>query len=81
MPLMVDVDEAAARLPEMLAEVEAGREVVISRGAEPIAKLGALSAAVANDADAAVTEIRAARKDFGSTTIDEILAWRDEGRR
>ena len=81
MSLTVDVSEAAARLSEMLAEVEAGREVVISRGTQPIAKLEKVPATTTKDVASVIADIRAARKNFAPTTVEEILEWRDEGRR
>lgn len=35
----VDVDEAAARLDELLDAVERGEEIVITRGGTPVARL------------------------------------------
>ncbi len=81
MSLTVDVSDAAARLSEMLAEVEAGGEVVISRGPQPIAKLEKIPAMKTSDVASVIADIRAARKNFAPTTVDEILEWRDEGRR
>ncbi len=80
MPLMVDVDEAAARLPEMLAEVEAGREVVISRGAEEVARMTKVEKPKLTPQEA-IDAIFEARRGLPPTTAEEILAWRDEGRR
>ena len=39
MTLTVDISEAAVRLDELLAEAEAGGQVVILRGTEPVAKI------------------------------------------
>jgi len=81
MTVTVDVDELARRLPELLAEVEAGNEVIIARGTKPVARIEKVSRPSPGEVEAAIAAIRAARKDFAPTTIDEILAWRDEGRR
>ena len=58
MALTVKVAEAKARLSELLAKVEAGEEVIISRGSDPIARLSPLR----QDRDAArvVDEMKAA---------------------
>ena len=37
MTITFDVDDLAARLPEFLAEVEAGHQILIARGSEPLA--------------------------------------------
>ncbi len=37
--LTITVDEAQSELPQVLDEVEAGAEVIIARGEEPIARL------------------------------------------
>jgi len=81
MVLTVKVAEAKARLSELLAKVEAGEEVIISRGSDPIARLSPLR----QDEDAArvVAEIKAARNSFAlaPVSLDEILEWKAEGRR
>lgn len=79
MSIMVKVGEAKTHLSDLLVKVEAGEEVIISRGDNPIAKL----TRIARDLDvrAAIEDIVASRKDRKPTTSEEILAWRDEGRR
>ena len=42
MSITVNIGEAKTRLSELVAKVEAGEEVVIARGNEPVAKLTAL---------------------------------------
>ena len=39
MTLTVDISEAAVRLDELLAEAEAGGQVVILRGIQPVEKI------------------------------------------
>lgn len=81
MPLMVKVAEAKARLSELLARVEAGEEVIISRGPDPIARLGPLPEA--NDTAEVIEAIKATRNSFAlaPVTLEEILEWKSEGRR
>ena len=79
MTITVKVGEAKTHLSELLAKVEAGEEVIIARGKEPIAKLSRI--ARENDLHSVIAEIKAARANRPKTTIEEILAWRDEGRR
>jgi antitoxin (DNA-binding transcriptional repressor) of toxin-antitoxin stability system len=79
MPITVKIGEAKTHLSELLCKVEAGEDVIIARGQEPIAKLTRIRRE--GDVRAAIDEIRAARAGLPKTTPDEILAWRDEGRR
>ena len=69
MSLTVDVNEAAARISEMLAEVEAGREVLIARGTQPIAEREKVAVTANSDPASVIAEIRAARKDFAPITM------------
>ena len=82
MTTTIEVDELATRLPEMLAEVEAGHEVVLARGAKLIARVKK-EPELSNPEEiaTAIAEIKEIRRGMPPTTIDEILAWRDEGRR
>jgi prevent-host-death family protein len=79
MPTVIKTGEAKTRLSELLARVEAGEEVTIARGDEPVARL--VPVARAGDARAAVADILAARTGLAATTADELIAWRDDGRR
>jgi prevent-host-death family protein len=79
--ITVNVGEAKARLSELLAKVEAGEEVVIARGNEPIAKLVPLSERAQRRA---AVEAMLRERDKGSrlrVTAEEILGWRHEGHR
>jgi prevent-host-death family protein len=79
MTINVKVGEAKTHLSELLTKVEAGEEVIISRGNQPIVRLVAIDnkQSVRQRIDR-ILEIRAKAK---QVTIDEILEWRDEGRR
>jgi antitoxin (DNA-binding transcriptional repressor) of toxin-antitoxin stability system len=79
MTVTVKVAEAKTHLSELLARVEAGEEVIISRGNTPIAKLSRIRRE--HDIDALISEIKATRAGRQPSTQDEIRAWRDEGRR
>jgi prevent-host-death family protein len=78
MSVTVKVAEAKAHLSELLARVEAGEEVIISRGNDPIAVLSRIRKE--NDIDKTIAEIRAMRQMAKPVTQEEIRAWRDEGR-
>ncbi|MBV8769546.1 MAG: type II toxin-antitoxin system prevent-host-death family antitoxin [Hyphomicrobiales bacterium] len=79
MTITVKVGEAKTHLSELLAKVETGEEVIIARGKEPIAKLSRIRHE--KDLQSVIAEIKAARATRPKTTIEEILSWRDEGRR
>ncbi|WP_435655764.1 type II toxin-antitoxin system Phd/YefM family antitoxin [Brucella pituitosa] len=79
MTVSVKVAEAKTHLSELLAKVEAGEEVIISRGNTPIAKLSRIRRE--NNVEALIAEIKAQRLTRQSTTQDEIREWIEEGRR
>lgn len=76
--------EAKTKLSELLDMVERGEEVTITRHGEPVARLVPVRAV---DEQARlrnlISEIKQTRAESGlsRTTVDEILAWRKEGRR
>ena len=79
MGMVVKVGEAKTRLSELLARVEAGEEIVIARGDHP----GCASSTGLEERrpKGAISDILSARSSIGPTSVEEILAWRDEGRR
>ncbi|WP_064685977.1 type II toxin-antitoxin system Phd/YefM family antitoxin [Rhizobium bangladeshense] len=79
MAVKVKVAEAKTHLSELLAKVEAGEEVIISRGNKPIARLSRIRRE--SDITALIAEIKAQRASRQFTTQEEIREWRDEGRR
>ncbi|RWB68869.1 type II toxin-antitoxin system prevent-host-death family antitoxin [Mesorhizobium sp.] len=79
MTITVKVAEAKTHLSELLAKVEAGEEVIISRGNDPIAKLSRIRKDT--DLTALIEEVRAARARAQPVTTEEILAWKHEGHR
>jgi len=79
MSITVKVHEAKTHLSELLAKVEAGEEVIISRGNDPIAKLTRIQQQ--NDVAAVIAEIKAIRLRAKPVTLEEMLAWRHEGHR
>lgn len=79
MGLVIKTGDAKTRLSELLALVEAGEEVTIARGDTPVARL--VPVARHGDAEAAVADILAARSAFAPTTPEELITWRDAGRR
>jgi len=79
MTITVKIGEAKTHLSDLLARVEAGEEVIIARGPEPIARLTRFRRE--KSIEAVIAEIKAARAHRAKTTPEELRAWRDEGRR
>lgn len=78
----IQASVAKAKLAELLDEVERGETVVITRHGKNIARLvpedEETKRAAARRAIAAIEEMR---KHAPKVTKEEILAWRDEGRK
>lgn len=79
MTVNVKVAEAKTHLSDLLARVEAGEEVIISRGNTPIARLVALDER--RQRLSAIEAVRAFRDQSQSVTQEEIRSWIEEGRR
>lgn len=72
--------EAKTHLSELLAAVEAGETVMITRRGRPVARLVPVEAQSSSRA-AALERIRNLRTGLTGITRDDILSARDEGRR
>ena len=82
MPMTVDVKEAEARFEELVARAEAGEEIVICRDGAPVAKLTAFDPEARRAAiEKASEDARAFRARAKSVTAEELIAWKNEGRR
>ena len=79
MSLTVKIGEAKARFSELVAKAEAGEEIIIARGHAPVARLVRLPRPDAFSA--VIAEVKAARAGRAATRPEELMAWRDEGRR
>ncbi len=77
----VQASTAKAQLAELLDDVERGETIVITRHGRPIADLQPHAASRREDALRAMREIEEMRKTAPPVTVEEILAWRDEGRK
>ncbi|MDZ7592409.1 MAG: type II toxin-antitoxin system prevent-host-death family antitoxin [Rubrivivax sp.] len=84
----VGLFEAKTHLSELVARAEQGEEVIITRHNKPVAKLVPISEVSPElfrqrlEAVAGLQAIgREMAKRGGPVTLEEILAWRDEGRR
>lgn len=86
-PTRIGAHDAKTRLSELLDRVEAGEEIVITRHGRPIAKLSRTGPGHDVAAALAVVDAMAklwdqiAKEAGGPFTIEEILAFRDEGRK
>lgn len=63
----------------LLVPVEAGEDVIISRGNDPIVGMSRISKE--SDLQLLINKVRAARLRAMPSTNEETLSWRDEGRR
>ena len=77
----VKSSDAKARFSELLDEVERGETVVITRHGKPIAHIQPARDQRQEEARLAMEEIAATRKSAPRATAEEILEWRDHGRR
>jgi len=74
--------EAKTHLSALLDRVERGEEVTITRHGRPVAKLVPVQGFDRAKARALIEQMLADAKASGArATLDEIKAWRDEGRR
>ncbi len=82
----VAIAEAKNHLSELIAAAEAGEEIVITRHGKPAVRLVAAvedRKLAQRAAIEALFELGRARRASGrpTTTIDEIIEWKNEGRR
>ena len=79
MTLTVNIGEAKTRLSELIVKVEAGEEIIIARGNEPVARLAPLDEVAARRK--LIEETLAARDHPGMkrVTKEELVAWKKEG--
>ena len=79
MTLTVNIGEAKTRLSELIVKVEAGEEIIIARGNEPVARLAPLDEVAARRK--LIEETLAARDQPGMkrVTKEELVAWKKEG--
>lgn len=84
----VGLFEAKTHLSELIARAERGEEVIITRHNKPVAKLvpiGEVSPELVARRRQALAELQAIGRKMiargGPITVEEILQWRDEGRK
>ncbi|MBN7804815.1 type II toxin-antitoxin system prevent-host-death family antitoxin [Agrobacterium rosae] len=79
MTLTVKVGEAKTHLSELLAKVEAGEDVVIARGNEPVARL--IKANDRQERRRMLDALRTERAQRSIVSAAEIQTWKNEGKR
>jgi prevent-host-death family protein len=79
MTTTVKISQAKTHLSELITRVEAGEEVIIARGNDPVAHLTRVRKD--DDLSLLLDEVRSARLKAVPSSHDEILDWRDDGRR
>lgn len=77
----IQASEAKAKFAQLLDQVEQGETIVITRHGKVVAHLMPDESARRERSREAIERIMAARKTAPSVTVEEILEWRDEGRR
>jgi prevent-host-death family protein len=77
----IQASDAKARLSELLDEVERGETIAITRHGKQVARLVPEDTAREREIRQAMADIEAIRKQNKPVTREEILAWRDEGRK
>jgi prevent-host-death family protein len=77
----IQASEAKAKFSELLDAVENGETIEITRHGKPIARIVPDEGHRRERVRQAIEQMQEARKNGPRATIEEILAWRDEGRR
>jgi len=77
----VQASAAKAHLSELLDEVQRGETIAITRHGKRIARIVPEESARESEVRQAIEEIKELRKHNKPATVEEILAWRDEGRK
>ena len=76
----IQASTAKAQFAELLDEVERGETVVITRHGKPIARIVPDEDARKERVRRAIEGIKELRKHTQPATIEEIIAWKNEGR-
>jgi prevent-host-death family protein len=76
----IGVYEAKAKLSDLLDKVRSGKEIVITRHGEPVAKLVPVGPAVKVDRARAVRQVRALSRRLNIVTSVPLRRLIDEGR-
>lgn len=77
----IQTSEAKAQFSELLDQVERGETIVITRHGKPIARIIPDAEARRERVARAIEGMKELRKHTKPATIEEIIAWKNEGRR
>ena len=77
----IQAAKAKAQFSELLNDVEHGETVVITRHGKPIVRMTPEALDRRSEIEKVIAEMKQLRKGIKSATLEEILAWRDEGRK
>jgi prevent-host-death family protein len=77
----IQASEAKAKFSELLNQVEQGETIAITRHGRIVARIIPDEEAKRQRAREAIKGILELRKTAPGATVEEILQWRDEGRR
>lgn len=77
----VQASEAKTHLPKLLDAVERGETIIITRHGRAVARLSPEARHRQTEIEQAMDSMRAIRQGKEPISLDEILAWRDEGRK
>jgi prevent-host-death family protein len=77
----IQASEAKTHLPKLLDAVERGETIIITRHGRAIARVIPEVGRRQAEIEQAMDSMRAIRRKKKPISIDEILAWRDEGRK
>jgi prevent-host-death family protein len=79
--MTIGYNEADGKLSELLDRVETGEVITITRNGHPIAKLISTGPQADNDLARRIEEFRALRKKGPRVSLEELMEWKNEGRR
>jgi prevent-host-death family protein len=77
----VQSSEAKAKFSELLDLVERGETIVVTRHGKPVARITPNDPDRRKRVEAAVAGLRRLGKEAGKVSVEELLSWRDEGRK
>jgi prevent-host-death family protein len=77
----IQASEAKARFSELLDDVEQGETIAITRHGKVIARIAPNEDARLQRARDAIKGIMELRKHTKPVTVEEIIAWKNEGRK
>ena len=77
----IQASEAKTHFLRLLDQVERGETIVITRHGKPVARISPQAEVDGKRVKQAMESMRELRKRTKPVSLEEILAWRDEGRR